>query len=133
LADQFGATVRLITPQDEIAPHEKYANFSYIQVDAKPKEILLGHFQDEEVCTLFFFHELGHAMLEDLLDDPTSTFSEYWCTLYEEEKEAWRLGLDLAKRHQICFSPDTLVWVDYALGTYQEADNSDFHLDRAVR
>ena len=113
LAQQFGAAVHQVTPQTEYSPHEWYFNYSYVYLDSG--EIQLGYFENEEVRELFLFHELGHMQIEWLDENKVRT-------LYEEEDEAWQRGLALAQKNGVCFSPDTLTWVDYALSTYRAAE-----------
>ena len=73
------------------------------------KHIILGKFDDEEIRTITFFHELGHSQIQD---PPLSD--------YLVEKLSWKCGLKIAKEHGYKFSRNALKWAANCLRTYYE-------------
>lgn len=103
-----------VQPGDEFCKlngQESYHNSSYIIGD---EEIQLGFYDDEELQLISFFHELGHTMV-----------SNNWrkARNYDTvsiERECWRRGVQLARRHKIRFSKRALDWAEQQVKTYAE-------------
>lgn len=72
------------------------------------QEIIIGIYEDKELELISFFHEIGHT----LVPQPRRI------TKYQQEKEAWMLGINLAKRYNITFSQRALDWANEKLETY---------------
>ena len=75
------------------------------------ERITLGVYDDEEQRIASFFHELGHCLAWRARTNVPAT-------LYDDEIQAWMLGLSLALKEGFSFSPATLAWCDEQLATY---------------
>lgn len=87
------------------------------------KDIFLGEFDDADLELVSFFHELGHALLNDrVLMKRGSTMS----TL-SSEGTAWELGLGLAHEngYDWDYNSDTLIWARRQLRTYVDGEYDD--------
>lgn len=67
----------------------------------------LGVYEDEELEIISFFHEIGHVIASEI-------------NTYEAEKNAWKYGIEEAKRYGIFFSENALRWADEQLETYEK-------------
>lgn len=72
-------------------------------------EVILGDYDNEELRTVSFFYELGHICDDNDYDNK-----------YEQENGAWKVGFDLAKKHDIVFCEETLKWCREQLETYRK-------------
>ena len=70
--------------------------------------IWLGEYEDSQLRTISFFHELGHCI------DPNGHHK----SKYIQEKSAWKVGLKAAKKHGIKFSKKACRWKNKQLRTY---------------
>lgn len=73
--------------------------------------ITLGVYDDEEQRIASFFHELGHCLA-------WRSRTHVPATPYDDEVQAWMLGLSLAQKEGFRFSPATIAWCDEQLATY---------------
>lgn len=81
---------------------ESYVNKSYL---IGKDTIYLGIYEDEELLTASFFHELGHIV------DSKEGF-------VNSEAKAWHIGFKLAKEHGHEFSQKTYLWAIEQMSTY---------------
>ena len=77
--------------------------------------ITLGVYADEERRIASFFHELGHCLA-------WRSRANVPATPYDDEVQAWMLGLSLAQKEGYAFAPATLTWCDEQLATYYTPD-----------
>jgi hypothetical protein len=84
--------------------YDNYINSSYSTFD----EIWLGIYDDEELKVVSFFHELGH------IKDPIKQHDNK----FDQEKKAWDVGYELAKKYGITFTDKSKNWADEQLKTY---------------
>lgn len=75
------------------------------------ERITLGVYDDEERRTASFFHELGHCLA-------WRSRTNVPATRYDDEVQAWMIGLSLALKEGFTFAPGTLAWCDEQLATY---------------
>lgn len=106
IAKSYGIELVKIHVGDKIYsanPANWYLNRSFI---CGKNEILLGLYEDEELMVVSFFHELGHVV-----DSKNG-----W---YNSERQAWKIGIRLAKQQGFTFSDKTYKWVTEQLLTYK--------------
>lgn len=84
-------------------------NNSYIVGD---DEIILGLYDDKEIRTAAFFHEMGHTLVSKRF----SKLVDYDRVL--EEYQAWIEGIKLAKNYGFKFSHKCYVYMLESLETY---------------
>lgn len=77
--------------------------------------IVLGIYDDPELRTASFFHELGHLYL-----DHKSMISHglYDSVPYFHEVYAWKCGMEMAREMSIGFSNETMEWCKSQLAGY---------------
>lgn len=91
-------------------PRENFVDCSFA---IGGSQIILGIYECQEKRLASFFHELGHMhFIDDILLDHVS-WNTFWC-----EIKAWDIGFNLAKRHGIKFSHETLEWAAEQAATY---------------
>lgn len=78
------------------------------------KEIWLGNFDDSEIETAAFFHELGHTLSSKVCK------RGYTMTRLSSEGLAWELGLGIAFEHGYKWDRDSpvMIWAREQLKTY---------------
>ena len=84
-----------------------YINKSY----SAGRKIWLGVYENSELKTISFFHELGHCVGYHP-NDYTN-----WL-VYDIEKLAWKEGLKIAQLNGYSFSKKTMKWAVQQLHTY---------------
>lgn len=72
--------------------------------------IVLGLYDNKEKRIASLFHEIGHTLVKN--DE----------SQYKREKEAWEIGIELAKEYNIDFSKETLLWIDEQVSVYKEKE-----------
>lgn len=90
--------------------NDNYINHSCC---AGKTEIWLGIYENEELKTLSFFHELSHCL--DPIDWSVNA-NEF--TAYSQEKFIWYVTYVLAERYNIYFSIGAKKWAEKQLETY---------------
>ena len=85
---------------------ESFINKSY----SSNENIWLGFYEDDELRVVSLFHELGHNLIRESMSK------------YEQEKNAWDIGLKLALEYGITFSLKTFEWVKKQLETYDKLE-----------
>ena len=113
IAYQYGVGLTQVTDeQHELCKANGAYTYREISYVVGRYEIVLGIYDDEELKNISFFHELGHT----LTPQPESL------TIYQMEEEAWRLGIQLAKRYGFTFSKKALQWAKEKLETYKGSE-----------
>ena len=84
------------------------------------KDIWLGNFNDPEIETVAFFHELGHTLSNKLVCKRGSTM-----TKLSDEGLAWELGLGIAFEHgyEWDYYGHVMIWAREQLKTYIKEEN----------
>lgn len=72
------------------------------------QDIVLGFYTDKEKKKASFFHEIGHLLIENS-----------GCQ-YQNEKNAWKIGLELANNLGITFSSQCHKWIKEQLEKYKQ-------------
>lgn len=81
--------------------------------------IELGIYQSTHKKIISFFHELGHCV------DPCD-WSKEDALIWDRERSAWLLGLEIAYEHGYRFRPYVLNWADEQLMTYVGYEEHEF-------
>lgn len=86
------------------------------------KDTWLGNFDDSEIETVAFFHELGHALSNELVCKRGRTM-----TKLSGEGLAWELGLGIAFEHGYTWDYDSNVmkWAREQFRTYFKGVKND--------
>lgn len=81
------------------------------------RRIYLGKFDDPEIEKIAFFHELGHALSEDLIIKRHKVM-----TVISGECLAWEIGLNIAYENGFEWEEDSvpMIWAKKQLKTYFE-------------
>lgn len=85
-------------------------------VGGDPMTIILGHYDDEELMLISFFHELGHC----LVGKNNYEFATKWN--YNKmmiELECWNIGLEEARKNNILFTDKAVAWGLEQVLTYE--------------
>lgn len=112
IAKKYNKELHKVEKGDEYCKangEDNYINKSYVG-----NKIELGIYDNEELMIASFFHELGHVT------DKT----KWWInadktTKYKAERNAWKIGFDLAKQHGYTFSLSTYKWAIKQLKSYK--------------
>lgn len=72
-------------------------------------QIILGIYVNKEMKMASFFHELGHILSNDNYENK-----------YEQEKDAWNKGFELASQYNIKFSEEIMIWSHKQLETHKK-------------
>ena len=103
IAGEHGCRVIQVAPGDERClanGTDSYRNHSYIA----GRDIELGVYDDEELKVASFFHEIGHIKV------PWEFIQSVDYRTPDVEREAWRIGFDLACNYGVTFSQKTHDW-----------------------
>ena len=90
---------------------DSYINSSYIIGN---DEIQLGIYDDNELKTASFFHEVGHTLVEDDFRENNNWFAI--------EREAWVKGFEFAKSYKYKFSFNVYRWAIKNISTYNKKE-----------
>ena len=84
------------------------------------RDIYLGNFDDTEIETVAFFHELGHILSNEIVCK-----RGYTMTTISSEGLAWELGLGIAFEHgyEWDYNSHVMKWARDQLRTYQQRFN----------
>ena len=78
-------------------------------------EIILGFYDDDELQLISFFHEVGHLIIQKII--------ELTHNKYDIEYHAWNVGFKIAHSHGICFSRKAKRWAIKQLNSYKYYEN----------
>jgi hypothetical protein len=109
IAENYGVVLYVIIKGDkwcEMNGEDKYINKSW----STANEIWLGIYEDEELKTLSFFHELGHVFNQKI----------DYTTIYQMEKAIWDIAFSIANKFDYIFSTKAREWSYKQLETYLE-------------
>jgi len=90
-------------------------NDSHNRGSSAGKETFLGPFDDPDIEVVAFFHELGHALSDEMVCKRGRVMSKI-----SGEGLAWELGLGIAYEHgyEWDYHSKEMVWARQQLGTY---------------
>jgi hypothetical protein len=100
--------LRVIFMDDDELHRLGVARESFVDKSATcGEEVYVGFYENDELLTASFFHEIGHRIASELSYNMSTDGLDFKVA---PELIAWLLGIREAARHGVAFSAATLDW-----------------------